>query len=203
ASRVALPVVLLVAAGLLAMSLRNLGRRDVGFRDPAGLVAARAPLTGPRYQSPLAQRRFYEALVSRAAALPGVRHAGLIEEVPGGGSKITTFEPTDRPVPRSVQPRAALRIVGGEYFATMGIPVVAGRAFDARDRSDAPPVAVVSASFAKWLARDGATVGRRLRLATTGPTEWQVVGVVGDVQVAALDADSPPVVYLSHLQIPA
>ena len=203
AAQVALTVVLLVAAGLLALSFRNLVRRDVGFRDPAGLVAARAPLTGPRYQSPVAQRQFYDALVSRSAALPGVRHAGLIDEVPGGGSAITTFEPVDHPIPRSVQPRAALRIVGGEYFPTMGIPVVAGRTFDARDRSDAPPVAVVSVSFAKLLARDGATVGRRLRLATTGPTEWPVVGVVGDVQVAALDADSPPVVYLSHLQIPA
>jgi len=202
AAQVALTVVLLVAAGLLAMSLRNLLRRDVGFRDPAGLVAARAPLTGPRYQAPVAQRQFYEALVSRGATLPGVRHAGLIEEVPGGGSKITTFEPVDHPIPRSVQPRAALRIVGGEYFGTMGIPVVAGRAFDARDRSDAPPVAVVSASFARLLARDGATVGRGLHFSATGQTEWQVVGVVGDVQVAPLDADSPPVVYLSHLQMP-
>jgi len=201
-AQVALTVVLLVAAGLLALSFRNLVRRDVGFRDPAGLVAARAPLTGPRYQSPVAQRQFYDALVSRSAALPGVRHAGLIDEVPGGGSAITTFEPVDHPIPRSVQPRAALRIVGGEYFPTMGIPVVAGRTFDARDRSDAPPGAVVSLRFARLLARDGATVGRRLRLATTGPAEWQVVGVVGDVQVAALDADSPPVVYLSHLQIP-
>jgi len=202
AAQVALTVVLLVAAGLLAMSLRNLLRRDVGFRDPAGLVAARAPLTGPRYQAPVAQRQFYEALVSRGATLPGVRHAGLIEEVPGGGSKITTFEPVDHPIPRSVQTRAALRIVGGEYFGTMGIPVVAGRAFDARDRSDAPPVAVVSASFARLLARDGATVGRGLHFSATGQTEWQVVGVVGDVQVAPLDADSPPVVYLSHLQMP-
>ena len=201
-AQVALTVVLLVAAGLLALSFRNLVRRDVGFRDPAGLVAARAPLTGPRYQSPVAQRQFYDALVSRSAALPGVRHAGLIDEVPGGGSAITTFEPVDHPIPRSVQPRAALRIVGGEYFPTMGIPVVAGRTFDARDRSDAPPGAVVSLRFARLLARDGATVGRRLRLATTGPAEWQVVGVEGDVQVAALDADSPPVVYLSHLQIP-
>src|SRR5256886_1148139 len=200
AAQVALTVVLLVAAGLLALSFRNLVRRDVGFRDPAGLVAARAPLTGPRYQSPVAQRQFYDALVSRSAALPGVRHAGLINEVPGGGSAITTFEPVDHPLPRSVQPRAALRIVGGEYFPTMGIPVVAGRAIGARDRTDAPPGGGARLSFARLL--DGATVGRRLRLATTGPTEWQVVGVVGDVQVAALDADSPPVVYLSHLQIP-
>ncbi|HEY3219318.1 MAG TPA: ADOP family duplicated permease [Gemmatimonadales bacterium] len=202
AGQVALTIVLLISAGLLAMSLRNLVRRDVGFQDPAGLVAASAPLTGPRYQAPVAQRQFYEALVSRAAALPDVRHAGLINDVPGGGSAITTFEPVDHPIPRSVQPRAALRIVSGEYFATMGIPVVAGRTFDARDRNDTPPVAVVSASFATLLARDGATVGRSVRFAATGRTEWQLIGVVGDVQVAALDAESPPTVYLSHLQAP-
>jgi hypothetical protein len=82
----------------------------------------------------------------------------------------------------------------------MGIPVVSGRSFDSRDRADAPPVAVISASLARLLAGDGATVGRRLRFTRTGETEWEVVGVVGDVQVAALDADSPPVIYLSHLQ---
>jgi putative ABC transport system permease protein len=138
--------------------------------------------------------------LARSAALPGVRDAALINEVPGGGGGITTFEPVDRPRPASMQPRAAVRIVGGPYFTTMGIPGVAGRGFDARDRSDTPPVAVVSASFAKLLAKDGPTVGRKVRLAATGQTEWEVVGVVGDVQVAALDVDSPPVIYLSHLQ---
>lgn len=99
-----------------------------------------------------------------------------------------------------MQPRVLLRTSGGEYFRTMGIPVMAGRHFDTRDRTDSPPVAVVSASFARLLATEGSTVGRKLRLAATGETDWEVVGVVGDVQAAALDADSPPVVYLSHLQ---
>src|SRR5256885_17234026 len=64
-----------------------------------------------------------------------------------GGEGITTFEPVDRPRLRSMQPRAALRIVGGEYFATLGIPIVRGRAFEPHDRTDTPPVAVVSASL--------------------------------------------------------
>jgi len=200
AAQLALTVVLLVSSGLLVVSFSNLVRRDVGFRDPEGLVTARAPLSGRRYEEPVAQRQFYEALLARSAALPGVRGAALIDEVPGGGEGITTFEPVDRPRLRSMQPRAALRIVGGEYFATLGIPIVRGRAFEPHDRTDTPPVAVVSASFAKLLGQEGATLGRRLRLAATGQAEWQVVGVVGDAQVAPLDADSPPVVYLSHLQ---
>jgi len=200
AAQLALTVVLLVSSGLLVVSFRNLVRRDVGFRDPEGLVTVRAPLSGNRYAEPAAQRQFYEALLARSVVLPGVRGAALINEVPGGGGGTTTFEPVDRPLPPSMQPRAVLRIVGGEYFSTMGIPIVRGRAFQPHDRTDTPPVAVVSASFAKLLGQEGATLGRRLRLAVTGRAEWEVVGVVGDVQVAALDADSPPVVYLSHLQ---
>jgi predicted permease len=199
-AQMAFTVVLLISSGLLVMSFSNLMHRDVGFTDPESLVTARVPLSGPRYEAPVAQQRFYEALLARIVALPGVRGAALINEVPGGGGGITTFEPVDRPRPPSLQPRSVLRIVGGEYFATMGIPVVTGRAFGSRDRSDALPVAVVSASFARLLGREGATVGRRLRLARTGKTEWEVVGVVADVQVAALDADSPPVIYLTHLQ---
>jgi putative ABC transport system permease protein len=198
-TQLAFTVVLLISSGLLVVSFSNLVHRDVGFRDPGGLVTARVPLSGPRYQTPVAQQQFYEALLGRIVALPAVRSAALINEVPGGGGGITTFDPVDRPRPPSMQPRSVLRIVGGEYFATMGIPVVSGRAFEPRDRADGPPVAVVSSSFAKLLGTDHA-VGQRLRLAATGGTVWEVVGVVGDVQVAALDADSPPVVYLTHLQ---
>jgi putative ABC transport system permease protein len=201
AAQVALTVVLLVSSGLLVVSFWNLVHRDLGFRNPAGLVTARVPLSGQRYSVPIAQQQFYEALLARSAVLPGVRDAGVVEEVPGGGSRITTYEPVDRPRSPSLQPRAALRIVGGAYFSTMGIPVVAGRAFASSDQTDTPPVAVVSASFARLVGLDGATLGRRLRLAATGQTVWEVVGVVGDVQIAALDADSPPVVYLSHLQL--
>src|SRR3989440_209999 len=200
AAQLALTVVLLVSSGLLVVSFRNLVGRDGGFRAPEGLMTARAPLSGNRYEEPAAQRQFYEALLARSAALPAVRGAALINEVPGGGGGTTTFEAVDRPLLPSMQPRAVLRIVGGEYFSTMGIPLVRGRAFEPHDRTDTPPVAVVSASFAKLLGQEGATLGRRLRLAVTGRAEWEVVGVVGDAQVAALDADSPPVVYLSHLQ---
>jgi len=84
----------------------------------------------------------------------------------------------------------------------LGIPIVAGRAFAPSDRGDTPPVAVVSVTFARMLGGPSSAVGRRVRLAVTDHTEWEVVGVVGDVQVVALDATSPPAVYLSHLQAP-
>ncbi|HEX5438297.1 MAG TPA: ADOP family duplicated permease [Gemmatimonadaceae bacterium] len=201
AIQLALTVVLLVCTGLLVTSFTKLLHRDLGFRDPAGLVAARAPLTGPRYESALVQRQFYEALLRRSMALPGVRTAGLVNEVPGGGGGMTTFDPVDHPRRVSVQPRALVRIVGGAYFATMGIPVVRGRVFGSNDRADSPPVVIVSRSLARLLARDGPVIGRRLHLAAGGARAWVVVGIVGDVQATALDAASPPVIYTSHRQM--
>lgn len=200
AGQVAIATVLLVAAGLLTISLGNVVRRELGFRDPAALVAARLPLSGQRYQDPAAQRQFYEALLVRSAALPGVRGAGLVDEAPGGGGGATNYETVDRPVLPASRPRVGLRTVGGEYFGTMGIPVVNGRPFDASDRHDSAPVAVVSTSFARLLAADGSAIGRRIRLGSTGSREWEVVGIAGDVQVTALDAESPPVVYLPMQQ---
>jgi putative ABC transport system permease protein len=159
-------------------------------------------LTGPRYQDPAAQQRFYETLIERAATLPGVRSAAAIDEVPSGGSggAAITFEEEQRPLVESLRPRAALRIVGGDYFATMGIRMQDGRTFNFADDGDSPRVAVVSSGLALSLGGERAVVGRRLRLGGLGDVPWEVIGVVSDVQVGALDAETPPVVYLSHLQ---
>src|SRR5207253_10316846 len=89
AAQLALTVVLLVSSGLLVVSFSNLVHRDVGFRDAEGLVTARAPLSGRRYEDPVAQRQFYEALLARSAALPGVRGApsSMRRQGAGGGSR--------------------------------------------------------------------------------------------------------------------
>lgn len=199
-TQLAVTTVLLATSGLLVASFVNLVGRDLGYHDPATIVTARAPLSGERYQEPAAQQGFYEALVARSAALPGVTRVGLVDEVPGGGGGAVTYETVDDPLPPAERPRAALRITGGDYFAAMGIRVLAGRTFETRDRADAPPVAVVSAALGRLLSADGETVGRRLRLAGADDREWEVVGVVGDVPVSAFDDEPQPVIYLSQLQ---
>lgn len=185
-------------------------RRDIGFADPAGLATARVTLSGTRYETSEAQRQFVDALLARVAALPGVRGAGVVSDVPaaGGGLDLTAFTPADASPAGSVPegaPEATLRLVGGDYFRTMGIPLRAGRVVGPEDRATTRPVAVIDARLARRLGGDRATfgssvLGQRLRLAATGDTAWEVVGVVGDVQQAALDADSPPAVYLSYGQ---
>lgn len=200
AAQMSLAVVLLVSSALLAISFRNLVHRHLGFDAPDDLISVRAPLSGDKYGSDAAQRQFYEALLEKSATVPGVIRAGLINEVPGGGGGMTSVDLVDRPLPPATRPRVALRIVGGEYFRTMGIPVLKGRGVETRDRAGAPAVAVISASAARHLALDDPSSGRQLRLGATRETEWEVVGIAGDVQVAAVDAESPPVVYVSHLQ---
>jgi predicted permease len=199
-AQMSMTVVLLVASGLLVVSFQTLVQRDVGFVDPATLLTARLSLSGNRYQSPVAQQQFYETLLARTAAVSGVRNVGVISQVPGAGRGVTTFDAVDQPRPIAEQPQTALRIVGGDYFATLGIPVLAGRTFALRDRSDTPPVAVIGSRVARLLGDPGSALGRRLKLALTGDIAWEVIGVIGDVQVADLDADSPPVIYVSHTQ---
>lgn len=200
-TQIALTVVLLVAAALLLVSFRNLLRNELGFSEPRELVSVRVPLAGERYATPEAQQRFFEILLERMAAVPGVRNVAAISQLPLGGGGITGFEAVDQPAPASEHPRAALRMVAGDYFPTMRIPLIAGRTFEVSDRADAQPVAVVSARLGELLSSTGASTGRRIRLPATGDAEWEVVGIVGDVQTGALDADSPPAVYVSHLQL--
>lgn len=214
-AQLAVTTVLLVASGLLVTSFRNLVDRNLGYRDPTTLVSARAPLSGERYQEPEAQQAFYETLLARAAAMPGVDDAALIDEVPGGGGGSTTIAPSSplsasaergtggeasASAERGTGGEVSLRITGGRYFPVMGIRVLAGRTFDARDRADAPPAAVVSAALGRLLSASGEPVGRRLRLGNADTLEWEVIGVVADVPVSAFDAEPPPVVYLSHRQ---
>lgn len=199
-SQLAVTTALLAASGFVVTSFANLLYRDLGYHDPGTIVVARAPLSGQRYEAPAAQQSFYEALVARSVELPGVTRVGLVNDVPGGGGAAVTYEVVEHPLSPAERPRAALRITGGDYFAAMGIRVLAGRTFAARDRADAPRVAVVSATLGRLLSRDGAIVGRRLRLTAAGDREWEVVGEVADVPVSDFDTGPTPVIYLSHLQ---
>lgn len=199
-AQIALTMVLLTAAGILLQSLDNLVGRDLGFQNASSIVSVRAPLTGPRYASDARQQQFYESVLASTRALPGVQSVGMIDEVPGGGSGSTTFQLSERPVAPAMQPRVMRRTVGGEYFATVAARLIAGRVFDARDRVGSPDVVVISRRLARLIEKDGPAIGRLLQFAITGQRVWQVIGVVDDIQVAAWDVETPPVVYFPHAQ---
>ncbi len=201
AAQIALTMVLLVAAGLMTRSLTRLLRVDAGF-DAEHVLTARVALAGAVYDSADTQRRFFEQLIGRVRALPGVRVVGAVANLPLAGGGTNTFRIEGRPAPdAATRPEATMRGVAGDYFRAMGIRVLAGRVFTDTDRATTTPVLVVSAGLARRLFGDGSrAVGERLRFYAFPDSAWTIVGVVGDVKTGRLDAAAPPTIYYTHLQ---
>jgi predicted permease len=197
--QVAFALILLFGAGTLTTNFYRLRQLDYGFRDQ-GVLTFELTLPSARYNAPQ-RATFYEELTRRIEGIPGVTFAGGVSRLPATGS----FHPwgtsaltgplagTGRAI------RTQQRVVSGDFFAALAIPVLAGRVFDGRDDVGAPERAVVSARFAR-LAFPGipleSVIGQRLRVLGL---PRQIIGVVGDV---ALDAHSAPApaVYHAHRQ---
>jgi len=203
-SQVALALVLLVGAGLMLRTTRRLLGVDPGVQvDRAVTLGVR--VGGPRYRDPLATIGFYDRLTEQLAALPGVRAVGAISVLPFGGSGPTTglrFEA--RPPEAGPPPEAEYRSVTPGYFAAMGIPQLAGRAFEPRDRSDSTLPTLVSETFAQRYYAGDTPLGKRVRLGPNPEAPWRtIVGVVGDVRDHGLGAPPRPDVYVLFSQSPS
>jgi predicted permease len=207
-AEMALALVLLAGAGLLIGSFARLAGVDPGFR-PAGVLTVQLSLPRPKYQEPVRQAAFAEDLLGRAAALPGVRAAGLVSALPlADHSPQILFTIEKRPVASPAEaPHANYRAVSPGYFAAMGIPLRSGRPFTAADREGAPRVILLNETMAKTLFPNENPLGRRLTLGVpdAGETpEWvTVVGVVGDVRHTALKEESGMEMYWPFAQEPA
>ena len=198
---IALTLVLVVGASLLERSVVQLLRVDPGF-EAEHVVTARVPLAGPAYADGARQRRFFEAAIARLAAVPGVDGVGAVSNPPLQGGRTNTFRVEGAPEPPVARrPEAIMRGVGGEYFRTLGIPLVAGRGFTPRDDSTSAPVLVINQTLARRFFPGGSAVGRPIRFYAFPESRWTIVGVVGDVKAGGLDAAVPPAVYYSHLQL--
>jgi putative ABC transport system permease protein len=201
-SQIAFALVLFSGAALLVRTFESLRRFDLGF-DPDGVVTARLAIPGARYDTREKASAFYDELLRRVEASPGVASAGTTSRFPldaayGVGS--ITFE--GRPAAPGEAPVVGARVVGGRYFAAMRIPVVAGRAFDARDRAGALPTVLVNSAMAKRFWPAESPVGKRLAVGTPRDAWLTVVGVVGDVSHDGIDAAAIPEVYLPLGQNP-
>jgi putative ABC transport system permease protein len=206
-AEVALGVVLAVLAGLTMRSLIALRAVDLGFASEH-VVAARLALPGGSYDTPERQQRFFDALVARVRALPGVRAVSTVSTRPLGGIGPATgaSDPAHPIVAPAEPPVVDVRYVDAAYFRTLRIPVVAGAAFDERERADGPPRVVISRSLARelWpgepLAR---AIGRHIALAMFGGITPEVVGIVGDVHL--IDPRTAPrgTAYLSLDRFPS
>lgn len=177
---IALAVVLLTFAGLLTKSFAYLLHTNLGYRTDR-LLTFRMPLPASRYKNDEAILRFCDRLLPQLAALPGVVSAAASESVPLGG----TYSGTPVEIEGQTSHRDWAEVmtrsadVTPDYFRTMGIPLRAGRAFDASDTAGAEPVAIVNQAFVRKLMPGQSPLGARVRL----DKEWQrIVGVVGDTR---------------------
>jgi predicted permease len=203
-SQVALALVLLIGAGLMLRTLRRLLDVHPGVQvDRAVTLGVR--VGGPRYQNPLETIEFYDQLTERLAAVPGVRAVGAVSVLPFGTSGPTTalrFE--TRPATGGPPPEAEYRSVTPGYFAAMGIPVLAGRGFERRDRNDSTLPTLVSETFARRYFAGDTVLGQRIRLGPNPAAAWRtIVGVVGDVRDLGLGAPPRPDVYVLFTQSPS
>jgi predicted permease len=190
AAQLALCIVLLTGAGLLTRSLMALSHVASGF-DAQHVLTAEFRLPRNKYDSQMKINQFMSSALAAVRAVPGVQDAAFVQAVPlSGNFGLVTFE-VDGKGPSTTPPTALQNVVSDGYFRTMGIPLRAGRDFDARDRADAPQVAIVSREFARQAWPDQDPLGRRVKV--FGPPDvWvTVVGVVDDVKQRSFD-DAPP-----------
>ena len=186
---VALALVLLVGAGLFLRSLARLQRVGPGF-DPGGVMTAAIAL--PDSQYPEEKRlAFYQTLVERLQAIPGVSAAAAAAPLPFSGSASSaSFNIEGRPVgPGDPGPHSDLRWISPGYFTAMGIPLRSGRAFNDQDRRGTQPVAIIDENLAQQYWPNQDPIGRRLRRGSEDPW-WTIVGVAGHVMHSTLAGDS-------------
>jgi putative ABC transport system permease protein len=207
-SEIALAVMLLAGAGLLIRSFTRLASVDPGFRvEPA--LTFELTLPDARYEKEPQQVAYFEQLMPKLRAIPGVQSAGAVVSLPlTGASLVLNFEIGGRPpVPPSQQPAMQVRVATPDYFQTVGIPLKRGRAFTDQDREGAPPVVLITESAAKQYFPAEEPIGKKITLGWgRGPgtprAGGEVVGIIGDVKDAGLDEADPPQTYLPYRQWP-
>jgi putative ABC transport system permease protein len=199
----AIGLVLLVGAGLLIHSFVRVLRVDPGF-DPHHVLTASMDL--PENQYPELKRvRFYEELLPRLAALPGVQSVSGGFPIPLSGSNIgLSFAIEGRPIAKGDEPTEQTNIVAPDFFRTLRIPVLSGREFLPSDDSKSPPVLIVNQAFARKYFPGESAIGKRIKPDlnddVTPEGFREIVGVVGDVKFRRITAAMPAQYYLPFKQ---
>jgi putative ABC transport system permease protein len=203
AAQVALSLMLLIGAGLLLKSFARLQQVELGF-DAERVLTARLSLPEARYAAPAQQAAFYDALVTRVGALPGVSAAATVSWLPLSGLRSATdLWIEGRPVPPPDERIGAhIQAVTPAYFRAMGIPLREGRTFAASDGAEQPKAVVVSRSFAERYLAGGPALGQRIAMPWGDTLRGNIVGVVGDVRHAGVDSLPHPTLYWAESQWP-
>lgn len=208
-SEVALALILVIGAGLMVKSFLLLQSENPGF-NPRNILTTRISLPRPKYPKPSQQAAFFQQVVERLKATPGVETAAVVTSVPiGGTNMLVPFTIEGRPTNPEQMPKAYYRAISSDYFRAMGIQLKRGRYFIDADSEETPPVALINESMARSFWPDDDPIGKQITinfpsdLANYGPpVAREIVGVVGNVKHGGLEHQPEPEMYAPFLQNP-
>jgi putative ABC transport system permease protein len=198
-SQLALAFLLLVGAGLLVRSFARLLSVNPGIRS-GGVLTAEVALPWSKYPTGPRPRNFYQQLLEKTAALPGVTALGAVLSLPLSGSVMQwSFKIEGRaPFPAGQQPDLEFNVVTPGYFQTVGVPLRKGRIFTDQDGAEGQRVAVINQTMAHRFFSSEDPIGKRITVDGT----FTVIGVVGDVHYFGLATAPGPQLYVPHQQYP-
>lgn len=198
--QVMLSLVLLIGAGLLLRSFSYLLRADAGF-EPHNVLSMNISLPTAKYDSAQKQIGFFDELLRRVSTAPGVASAAISAALPLRPVRITPVLPEGQPeVPLAERPFIIIETISPRYFATMGVPLHAGRLFTDADDAGAPRVLMVNEAFARRFWPKENPIGKHIVVGRQPPAE--IVGVSGNVKNHSLALDTEPQIYLPFSQLP-
>jgi predicted permease len=199
-AQVALSLILLIGGALMAQTMARLSRVDIGFPS-AGLLTMRVPLPVATYDTPEKRSRFFDELVKRVEAVPGVRGATVVRALPTTGGLGTNLQIESQRIEEPGHIGQLLQTVVPGYFEVMGLALKQGRTFEPRDNvGGAAPVAIVNESFARrfWPSypSQATPIGDRLGVPILNAGPLDIVGVVADVRHGGPAAAANPQIYI-------
>lgn len=194
-AQLALAVVLLAGGGLMSRSVYRLLGTSPGF-EPKGLLTARV---NPSFSDAPRVTAYHQNLLEQIRAIPGVTGVATVSQLPLSGSgnsgTFKVVESAGKGERSALESTAAIRTISPGYFAVMSIPVLQGRGLSPEDRRGQPLVVVVNQTLATTVF-DGRPLGHHIVFPFfDGRPAWEIVGVVGDEQIASIDRPMAPVVY--------
>jgi putative ABC transport system permease protein len=204
-AEVTLSLVVLIASGLLLNSFWKLIHVNPGF-DPSKTVTAQITLVYERYKAETPRVAFFNELLDQTKSMPGVDSAGMISELPLSGQANDTFFTVREHPPAQPDDKndADFRVVGGDYFQAMRIPLLSGRSFLQQDTAVAPAVIVINEPLAKRYFPGQNPIGKHLDVFEGKPefVSREIVGVVGGVKHFALQENPRAEMFVPYSQVP-
>ncbi|HVN08432.1 MAG TPA: ABC transporter permease [Patescibacteria group bacterium] len=199
---IALALILVVSAGLLVRTITSLARVNPGYQS-SGLLVVPISLPGVRYPEIPQWQRFVDTVLDKMQNLPGVQSVAATGAMPFRPTPSSDFEVEGHRFAPGDEPEAQIITVTPEFFSTMGIRLLAGRAFTNRDVLGVPTAIVINETMARQFWANESPLGKRLVLKDWGdPLAGEIVGIAADAKQDALDQPPQPTVYYSMAQFP-